>query len=68
MDAVPAEPDGELVDAQLAGVEEAEELDLLEMRLEQRAVLAGSYSRRCQGLSDFSAPGGARVRRLGVEM
>ena len=28
---------------------------------------SGRYWRRCQGLSDFSAPGGARVSRFGVE-
>ena len=39
MDAVPAEPDRELVRAELAGVEEAEDLDPLEVRLEQLAVL-----------------------------
>ena len=68
MDPVPAGPDRELMGPQLAGVEEAEQLDAREVRLEQLAVLPASYSRRCQGLSDFSAPGGARVRRLGVEM
>src|SRR6188472_932105 len=39
VDAVPAYADGELVGAQLAGVEDPEELDLLEVRLEQLAVL-----------------------------
>src|SRR6266550_4937563 len=41
VDAVPARADRELVEAELAGVEEAEELDALEVGLEQVAVLAG---------------------------
>src|SRR3954454_7483068 len=41
MDPVPAAPDGELVDAQLARVEETEDLDAPEMRLQQGAVLVG---------------------------
>src|SRR5262249_497762 len=40
MHAVPAEPDCELVRAELASVEEAEQLDTLKVRLQQRAVLA----------------------------
>ena len=40
MEAVPARADGELVQAQLAGVEQAEQLDGGEVRLQQGAVLA----------------------------
>ena len=40
MDAVPAQADRELVRAQLAGVEEAEHLDPVEVGAEQLAVLA----------------------------
>jgi hypothetical protein len=40
VDAVPADADGELVCAQLAGVEEAEQLDAAEVGLEQLPVLA----------------------------
>ena len=39
VDRVPAEPDRDLVDAQLAGVEEAEQLDPLEVRLAELAEL-----------------------------
>src|SRR6476619_1678637 len=39
VDGVPAEPDRDLVDAQLAGVEEAEQLDPLEVRLAERPEL-----------------------------
>ena len=39
MDGVPAEPDRDLVDAQLAGVEEAEHLDPLEVALAEPAEL-----------------------------
>ena len=58
MDAVPAQAlDRELVGAQLAGVEEAEQLDLAEVRARSSSrYSAARYSRRCQGLSDFSAP------------
>src|SRR5262249_53185325 len=40
VDAVPAEADRQLVSAEFAGVEEAEDLDAAEMRLEERTVLA----------------------------
>src|SRR3954468_23849225 len=40
MDAVPAQLDGELMYPQLAGVEDAEQLDAREMRLEEGPVLA----------------------------
>src|SRR3954469_9343907 len=40
--AVPAEPDRELVGAQLAGVEEAEQLDPGEVRLAELAELGGA--------------------------
>src|SRR6478752_4206743 len=39
VDRVPSEPDRDLVDAQLAGVEEAEQLDPLEVRLAELAEL-----------------------------
>src|SRR5436190_13177196 len=38
VDAVPAHPEGELVEAELAGVEDAEQLDAREVGLEQGAV------------------------------
>src|SRR3954452_12367536 len=41
VDAVPPEVDGELVGPQLASVEEAEQLDRREVRLQQLSVLAG---------------------------
>src|SRR5262249_4408404 len=40
VDAIPAQPDGELMGLQLAGVEDAEQLDAREAGLEQGAVLA----------------------------
>ena len=39
MDAVPPQPDGELVRAELAGVKETEQVDAAEVGLEQLAVL-----------------------------
>src|SRR3954453_22388895 len=51
VDAVPARADRELVDAELSGVEDAEELDALEMGLEQVAVLAGVVLAQVPGIA-----------------
>src|SRR3954454_9006131 len=57
VDRVPAEPDRQLVDAQLAGVEEAEQLDRVEVRLAERPELLGSVL--------LHVPGVVRLLRSG---
>ena len=63
----PGALDRDLVRAQLARVEEPEQLDVREVALAQRAELLGRYSRTCHGLPERSAPFGASVSTLGVE-
>ena len=65
----PSRGDRALVDRELAGVEAGR--GSRPSRRRARAARRYSpivYSRRCHGLSDFSAPSGARVSRFGVEM
>src|SRR3954452_6042864 len=69
VDRVPAELDRELVCAQLAGVEEAEQLDSIEVRLAQRPELLGSVLLHVPRVAGLLCPGrGQReqVRRRDV--
>ena len=61
-------PIAQLVERELAGVKEAGTSTYGEGGSSSSRYSSIVYSRRCQGLSDFSAPSGASVNRLGVEM
>ena len=67
MDPVPPDAQRELVDAQLARVEEAVELDVPKCASHRARNSSARYSRRCHGLSERSAPRGASVSTLGVD-
>src|SRR4051812_31427522 len=57
VDAVPAEPDRQLVCAQLAGMEETEQLDLWEVALAELAELLGAVLVDVPGVVGLLRPG-----------
>src|SRR5829696_4986238 len=65
MDAIPAEPDRQLVGAQLAGVEETEQLDAREVGLEQLAVLALVVFAQVPGVVGLLRAGGRECEAVG---
>src|SRR4051794_6094397 len=58
MDVVPADPDGELMGAELAGVEDAEDLHSLEVPAQQVAVLGGVVLAQVPGVLRLLGSGG----------
>src|SRR5829696_451511 len=62
---IPAEPDRELVQAQLARVKEPQQLDLAEMGLEQRAVLARVVLAQMPGVFGLLGAGGRQGEQVG---
>src|SRR4051794_6018418 len=63
--AVPAEHDRQLVDAQLAGVEKAIELDAGEMSLAESAELVGTVLVDVPGIVGLLRPGGRQRQQVG---
>ena len=64
VDAVPAELDRELVDAQLAGVEEAEDLDPLEVALTESAELLRPVLVQMPGVVGLLGSGGRQRQQV----
>src|SRR3954452_6036981 len=65
VDRVPAEPDRDLVDAQLSGMEEAEQLDPLEVRLAELAELLLPVLLEVPGVVGLLSPRGSQGEQVG---